>query len=174
MSRISNTGAYANINPTLTDYFVLTDNENNLATKTCTVQSLQALFGLTDTVITVPISSVLLNALPTQPVTLIASPGSGYILNVLSIVVFVDPGNIAYGFDNQASLFVGTYNAGNILNTTFNSATDIVTPLQPATGLNIPENQPLVLSSIASTSGSGNGVAYIKINYRTLKLDSTF
>ena len=46
MSRISNTAAYANINPVLSDYFVLTDLDNNLATKSCTLQSLQTLFGL--------------------------------------------------------------------------------------------------------------------------------
>jgi len=41
MARISNTTAYSSIIPTLPDYFVLTDAENNLNTKTCTLENLQ-------------------------------------------------------------------------------------------------------------------------------------
>ena len=86
MARISNTSIYPNVDPVLADYFVLTDANDDLSTKTCTLESVQSLFGLADTNVTVTVSSVLLNALWTQPLTLIAAPGSGYVLNIKNII----------------------------------------------------------------------------------------
>ena len=47
MARISNTSAYPNIvAPTITDYLVLTDQSDNLVTKSCTLGDLQNLYGV--------------------------------------------------------------------------------------------------------------------------------
>ena len=174
MAKISNTSIYPNIDPVLADYFVLTDANDDLSTKTCTLDSVQTLFGLSDTSVTVTVSSVLLNALWTQPLTLIAAPGSGYVLNVKNIIVFMDAGSLVYGFDSTASMAVGTYATGSIAIATFNSATDIVKPIFNGGASNIPENTALILTGAGTTSGTGNGVMYINITYQTLKLDSTF
>lgn len=176
MAKISNTSIYPNIDPVLSDYFVVTDANTDLATKTCTLESVQTLFGLADTTVTVTVSSVLLNALWTQPLTLLAAPGDGYVLNVKNIILFMDAGSLVYGFDNTANATIGTFQAGDITTSTFNSATDIVENIFNGgqIGINIPSNTPLVLTGQGTTSGAGNGVMYIKITYQTLKLDSTF
>jgi len=176
MAKISNTSIYPNIDPVLSDYFVVTDANTDLATKTCTLESVQTLFGLSDTNVTITVSSVLLNALWTQPLTLLAAPGDGYVLNVKNIILFMDAGSLVYGFDNSANLNIGTYSAGNIYMDTFNSETDrVITVFNGgATDANIPSNTPLVLTGQGTTSGAGNGVMYINITYQTLKLDSTF
>lgn len=174
MAKISNTSIYPNVDPVLADYFVLTDANDDLSTKTCTLESVQSLFGLADTNVTVTVSSVLLNALWTQPLTLIAAPGSGYVLNIKNIILFMDAGSLVYGFDGNASTAVGTYSTGNIALATFNSATDIVLPIFNGGAAAIPENTALILTGAGTTSGAGNGVMYINITYQTLKLDSTF
>ena len=115
MAKISNTSVYANIDPVLTDYFVLTDKDNNLATKSCTLESVQTLFGLDNTNITVAISSTYLWVLGTQDFTLLAAPGSGYVLDIQKIMAFMDPGNIAYDFNVAAgSIDMGSVDCGTV------------------------------------------------------------
>ena len=47
MAKISNTSAYPNIsNIDAADYLIITDAENNLMTKTCTISQLQSNFGV--------------------------------------------------------------------------------------------------------------------------------
>ena len=47
MARISNTAAYPNIGtPTVSDYLILTDADNDLVTKSCTLGNIQSLFGI--------------------------------------------------------------------------------------------------------------------------------
>ena len=90
MARISNTTAYSSITPTLSDYFVLTDSENNLNTKTCTIENLQTLFGLNTTSVTIAITETYLKVIAAQPYTLLPAPGDGYVYDVSSIVRFQD------------------------------------------------------------------------------------
>ena len=122
MSRISNTAAYANINPVLSDYFVLTDLDNNLATKSCTLQSLQTLFGLSDTNIKVSVPAVNLHALTTTPYQLIAAPQTGYVLHIKSIVCFLDAGTTPFDFPATAVIpKMGTLEFNTIPQETLNS-----------------------------------------------------
>ena len=58
MAKISNTSIYPNIDPVLSDYFVVTDANTDLATKTCTLESVQTLFGLPDTNVTITVSEL--------------------------------------------------------------------------------------------------------------------
>ena len=47
MAKISNISAYPNIsNIDAADYLIITDAENNLMTKTCTISQLQSNFGV--------------------------------------------------------------------------------------------------------------------------------
>ena len=47
MAKISNIAAYPNIsNIDAADYLIITDAENNLMTKTCTISQLQSNFGV--------------------------------------------------------------------------------------------------------------------------------
>ena len=77
MARISNTSAYPNIvAPTTNDYVVLTDQSDNLITKSCTLGELQSLFGLDTLVAHVQINSAEQLLLSTTPKELIAAPGA--------------------------------------------------------------------------------------------------
>tara|TARA_R110002167_G_scaffold175348_2_gene374619 strand:- start:163 stop:690 length:528 start_codon:yes stop_codon:yes gene_type:complete len=175
MAKISNTSVYSDIDPVLTDYFVLTDKANNLATKSCTLASVQTLFGLGITNITVTVSSTYLWVLGTQDFTLIAAPGSGYVLDVQKIMAFMDPGNVQYDFNVAAgSIDMGSVDCGTVTQATLNSATDYVASVFNGTdATETPQNTPLILSATANPT-QGTGALYINITYRTLKLDSTF
>ena len=176
MARISNTAAYANINPALTDYFVLTDKVNNLATKTCTLQSLQTLFGLGESQLSVSVPAASLHFLLTTPYELIASPGAGYVLVIKQIVCFMDPGASAFDFANGAIPKLGVLPFNTITQAVLNSATDVVFNIggTPDTQI-LPSATPLTLTSVANTgTTNGNGTLYFNITYQTLKLASTF
>ena len=63
MARISNTSVYPNINPVLSDYFVLTDANDDLSTKTCTLESLQQLYNVDVVSKSITVSPLYLNVL---------------------------------------------------------------------------------------------------------------
>ena len=108
MARISNTTAYSSIIPSLSDYFVLTDAENNLNTKTCTLENLQTLYGLNVTSVTVAVPSSYLRVIGTQQFTLLPAPGSEYVYDVSEIVSYMSPGGVTYDFVNTINITQGT------------------------------------------------------------------
>ena len=100
MARISNTSAYPNlVTPVTTDYLILTDESDNLMTKSCTLGDVQGLFGVDTLVAHVTVASASLLTLPATDVTLIAAPGTNKVLDIISMDLYVDAGNIAYNFN---------------------------------------------------------------------------
>ena len=176
MAKISNTGVYANIDPILTDYFVLTDIDNNLATKSCTLGSVKTLFGLGITNITVPVSAAYLSVLGTQDFVLIAAPGANYVLDIQNIVFFMQPGSVAYNFGAAgATLKQGAYTyTQGVPQATLNSTTNVIFKSQGSQTSAIDANSGLVLGYDSTNPTAGNGILYANITYQTLKLDSTF
>tara|TARA_R110001606_G_scaffold398675_1_gene578307 strand:- start:842 stop:1372 length:531 start_codon:yes stop_codon:yes gene_type:complete len=176
MARISNTAAYANINPVLTDYFVLTDKANNLATKTCTVKSLQTLFGLSVTQISVSVPAASLHFLNTTPFELIASPGTGYALQIQEIACYMDSGATQFDFTSDGAFTkIGALEFNVIPQSILNSATDSVFNIGAKTNVILPTATALTLTAAANTgTTNGNGILYFNISYQTLKLASTF
>ena len=172
MARISNTTAYSSIIPTLSDYFVLTDSENNLNTKTCTLENLQTLYNLSVSNVTIAISSTYLKVIAAQPYTLLAAPGSGYIYDVQNIVSFMLPGGEAFNFVYTLNISQGTITEPLPL-LLLNATTKKVYKSDPSPAEFIPENSGVTLGGLASPT-EGNGTLYINITYRKLKLDSTF
>jgi hypothetical protein len=175
MSRISNTTAYPNITPTVSDYFVLTDAENNLSTKTCTIEELQTLFGLSSVSTTIAVSSIYLKALGTQSFTLLPAPGDGFVYVVSEIVSFMNPGNIVFDFPGSVNIVQGSITEP-IPNTLLNSTTQKVYKNDPSPAEFIPSNTGIVLQAIAgpSAGNTGNGILYVNITYRKLKLATSF
>ena len=172
MARISNTTAYSSIIPTLSDYFVLTDSENSLNTKTCTIENLQTLFGLNTTSVTIAITETFLKVIAAQPYTLLPAPGDGYVYDVSSIVSLMIPGSTPYNFVNTLNITQGNIQEPLSLNL-LNATTKKVYKNDPSPAVYLPENEGITLGGLASPS-VGNGTLYIKITYRKLKLDSTF
>jgi hypothetical protein len=176
MARISNTSVYPNINPVLSDYFVLTDANDDLATKTCTLESLQQLYNVDVVSKSITVSPLYLNVLATQDFEILPAPGSAYVYDIQRILVFMDPGSTVYDFATDLPSFdMGSLALGDISLTIMNSATDFVASVYPG-NLNsqIPNNTAVVLSKAGSNPTQGNGTLYVNISYRKLKLNSTF
>ena len=75
MAKISNTSAYPGIaNLDLADYLVITDAENNLMTKTATIEEIQNLFGIDTLVAKVALNSASILTLGNTAATLIPAP----------------------------------------------------------------------------------------------------
>ena len=172
MARISNTTAYSSIIPSLSDYFVLTDAENNLNTKTCTLENLQTLYGLNVTSVTVAVPSSYLRVIGTQQFILLPAPGSEYVYDVSEIVSYMSPGGVTYDFVNTINITQGTIQEPLPL-TLLNSATKKVYKSDPSPAEFIPVNEGIVLGGLANPT-QGDGTLYINITYRKLKLDTTF
>ncbi len=177
MARISNTSVYPNINPVLSDYFVLTDANDDLSTKTCTLESLQQLYNVDVVSKSITVSPLYLNVLATQDFEILPAPGSAYVYDIQRILVFMDPGSTEYDFAGDQPRFdMGSLAAGLIPLTTINSTTDSVAfvPYPTSGTLQIPTNTAVVLSKAGSNPTQGNGTLYVNISYRKLKLNSTF
>jgi len=170
MARISNTSSYPIIAPEGADYFILTDAENDNATKNCSISNLQAYLGVDTVKLTVAISSANLQVLST-PYTILATPGAGYAYDITNVSIFMDFNTTAFDFATVASLKIGTYIAGTMPVASLNSATDTVYKIQPVSGT-LPADTPITLSGGNATVG--DGTLYVNITYRKLKLDSTF
>jgi len=175
MAKISNTSIYPNIDPVLSDYFVVTDANTDLATKTCTLESLQKLYNVDVTSQTIAVSSVFLNVLATQDFQLLPAPGSAYVYDIQRILVFMDPGSIEYNFSTDLPTILWNTSTVDITLATMNSTVDYVAQVYTGGGAQlVPINTALTLSKGGSNPTQGNGTLYINITYRTLKLDSTF
>ena len=153
MAKISNTSAYPNLaTPVATDYLILTDQSDNLLTKSCTLGDVQKLFGVDTLIAKVTVSSAALLTLSGNPVTLINAPGAGKVIDTIRVSFFVDAGAQAYDFAGQL-----TTNAGiNIDQAEINSAVDVLKS-ETTTALTLTENTAVTLST-ASNPTQGTGV----------------
>lgn len=109
MAKISNTTSYPNIIPTLDDYVVLTDVNDNNATKTSKASDFQSLFGTRTTQITLTPSDIL--NITTNPVTLITAPSVTEFIIPISWAFKMVFNTVAYDF-NPADLIYMTTEVG--------------------------------------------------------------
>ena len=169
MAKISNTSAYPNLaTPVATDYLILTDQSDNLLTKSCTLGDVQKLFGVDTLIAKVTVSSAALLTLSGNPVTLINAPGAGKVIDTMRVSYFVDAGAQAYDFAN-----VILTNAGvNIDQNEINSAVDVLKS-ELTSNLTMTENTAITLST-ATNPTQGNGTLYFNIIYRVLTVGSSF
>tara|TARA_R100001126_G_scaffold102564_1_gene87398 strand:- start:1651 stop:2187 length:537 start_codon:yes stop_codon:yes gene_type:complete len=178
MARISNTSAYPNlVNPVSSDYLILTDQSDQLLTKSCTLGDVQSLFGLDTLVAKVAVNSAALLALNTTAATLVAAPGTGKVIDVISIMFYLDAGAVAYDFGvGSLPIKIGSEEIASIPNSasTINSAADAVfKPEVPNTNEIIAQNTALTLEAQANPT-QGTGVLYANVFYRVLTVGSSF
>tara|TARA_B100000963_G_scaffold75320_1_gene63455 strand:+ start:7525 stop:8049 length:525 start_codon:yes stop_codon:yes gene_type:complete len=174
MAKISNTVAYPNVQPTLDDYFVLSDQTDSLLTKTSKLSDVKNLFGIQTVTAHVTVQDVELINLGTTDVTLIAAPGSNKVLDIISFDVFMDVGNTPFNFINDSIVKLDGVNITTISSSTINSVTDKVVK-QPLvlTNILLGVNKPLLLTNVGNAT-QGNGVLRINILYRELTTNNTF
>ena len=182
MAKISNTSAYPQIvNPDVNDYVILTDKENQLKTKSCTLGALQGLFGSTMLAAHVEVNSAKLLNLPSQTINLIDSPGKGKVLNILEIMFYMDAGSVAYDFSLPSTIQIAGAASGITIVPSsgsfpgFNMATDQALHLGNTVGTfyDVPDDAALTLAQ-PGTVTQGNGTAYFNILYRVLDLGPNF
>tara|TARA_R100001463_G_scaffold19806_2_gene48603 strand:- start:599 stop:1135 length:537 start_codon:yes stop_codon:yes gene_type:complete len=178
MSKISNKTAYPAIAPVLEDYFVLTDSDTELATKTCTLSALQDLFEGGTKVAKVAIPSGSLLTLATTAVDLVAAPGAGKVIDVISIMFYLNAGLTAYDYGTGAlPIKLGSEQVASVSNssTTINSATDAVFKAETPNSVTevVAQNAALVLEA-QSNPTQGNGVLYANVFYRVLTVGTSF
>jgi hypothetical protein len=110
MSKISNTTAYPIITPTANDYVILTDVNDNNATKTCTVDSLKGSLTGGEQTITKTFTSAEILTSGTLPIKVLeCSVGEFIIVNWALLVL--DFNSVAY---NNASGMLVLNNGNNV------------------------------------------------------------
>ena len=172
MSKISNKTAYPAIAPVLDDYFVLTDSDSDLATKSCTLNSLKNLFEAESNNVTVSVSAANLKTLVT-PYTLIASPGAGKVIEVLSIFAFMDAGVTAYDFGQNVKIQTGSNVWATYSNSLFMNSVADVLQHDSSSPVKCEANTALQLLTTTANATVGDGILKVNIRYRVLTL-STF
>jgi len=179
MARISNTSAYPNlVNPVPSDYLILTDQSDQLLTKSCTLGDVQSLFGLDTLVAHVAVNSASLLSSYSDPVTLIANPGAEKVFDVMDVMISFEAGSQVYNFANDVSLFAGSSPLYTINKATLNNAASSVAKLHlnasVGSQIAVPKGVPLTLQAAGSNPSQGNGLLYLNIFYRVLTVGSAF
>jgi len=177
MAKISDTSAYpqiATLDPA--DYLILTDAENNLMTKSCTIEQLQAEFGIDTLVAHVEVTSSQLQSLATSAKEIIASPGTNKVIDVLSIAVYGQKGTTAYNFGSDLEFDCNSTVFATLPAATANGNADYVVKLMVGGGSSNPltlGKQPLQLTTAANPT-QGDGKIFVNVYYRILTVGTLF
>lgn len=178
MAKISNTVAYPSIsNLDAADYLVLTDAENELKTKTATISQIQALFGVDTNVAKTTINTGSLLTLADTAIAIVPAPGAGKVIDVISIMFFLDAGSTAFDFGTGSlPIKMGAQEIASVPNssTTVNSATDAVfKPEVPNSNEIIAQNTAVTIEA-QSNPTQGSGTLYANVFYRVLEVGTSF
>ena len=175
MAKISNTVAYPSIsNLDAADYLVLTDAENELKTKTATIEQIQTLFGIDTLVAKVTVNTGSLLTLGNTSITLIAAPGANKVIDIISISQYLDAGTTQFNFGNNLEVKIGATTFGTLFAQSANFATDLVSKIGVGGSTYvIDQNTAVTLETSANTS-QGNGTMYFNIFYRVLNVGASF
>ena len=110
MAKISNTTTYPNIVPTIDDFVILTDVNDNNETKTSKASDFQSLFGTRTTQITLTPSDIL--NITTNPVTLITAPSVTEFIIPISWAWKMVFNTVAYDFVPAEFIYMTTAYGG--------------------------------------------------------------
>lgn len=178
MAKISDTSAYpqiATLDPA--DYLILTDAENNLMTKSCTIEQLQAQFGIDTLVAHVEVTSSQLQSLATSAKEILAAPGTNKVIDVLSLAVYGQKGTTAYNFGSALEFDCNSTVFATLPAVTANTNADYAVKLMVGGGasnpLSLSANQPLQLTTAANPT-QGDGKVFVNVYYRILTLGTLF
>jgi hypothetical protein len=179
MAKISDTSAYpsiATLDPA--DYLIITDAENKLMTKTCTIQQLQAEFGIDTLVAHVEITSTQLQSIGSSPKTIIAAPGTDKVIDLLSISIYGKYGTTTYDFSGDLEFDCNSTVFASLAAVTANSSQDFVQKLIIGGGagnsLTLSANQDLAFTASGGNPTQGDGTFFVNAYYRILTVGTTF
>ena len=151
MAKISNISAYPNIsNIDAADYLIITDAENNLMTKTCTISQLQSNFGV-DTLVAHRRYSIKVTKYSYR-FTIIEAQGANKVIDVISIAVYGQFGSAAYDFSDDLEFDCNSTVYASLAAVTANGSADYSQKLILGGGsgnsLALSANQPLVYNQV--------------------------
>jgi hypothetical protein len=174
MARISNTAVYTNLtDPVASDYLILTDESDNLLTKSCTLSSIQTLFGVDTLVSKVSINAANLFLLATTAQTLVAAPGAGKVIDIISITTYLDAGT-QFDFGNNLEVKLGTIVYGTLALASANFPTDLVSKIETGATTKVIDQNTAVTLTTAANPTVGTGIMYFDVYYRVLTVGTTF
>jgi hypothetical protein len=135
---------------------------------------MQNFFGIDTNVAHVTLNEAQVRALNTTPAVLIAAPGAGKVIDIISIDTYLDAGTTVFAFANDLEIEIDSTVFGTLSLQSANFATDLVSKIIPtAVTKVISQNKALTITS-AADSATGNGVMYFNIFYRILTVGTTF
>ena len=177
MAKISNISAYPNIsNIDVADYLIITDAENNLMTKTCTIAQLQSNFGVDTLVAQVEVTASNLQKIATG-FKIIEAQGANKVIDVISIAVYGQFVSAAYNFSDALEFTCNSTVYASVAAVTANGSADYSQKLILGGGsgnsLALSANQPLGLFT-SSNPTQGDGKLFVNVYYRVLTLGTTF
>ena len=124
------------------------------------------------------ITTALVNAINATPIPLVAAQGSNNIVNILSIVAYVNnpAGGQAYSFVNDLLVKINGVTVGTLSQPTINTAagTSKVEKLAVSGGLLQPNSVVELTSAAAPTTANGTGSLGISIKYEVLNTGVSF
>ena len=175
MAKISDVSAYPAISSLIgADYLVITDATNNKETKTVTISQVQELFGIDTNVAKVVLNEAQVRAMSTTPATLIAAPGAGKDIDIISVTTYLDAGTVVFAFGNNLEVKIGATVFGTLSLQSANFATDLVSKIETGGTTKVIDQNTAVTLTSAADSATGNGVMYFNIFYRILTVGTTF
>mgnify|MGYP003146387920 CR=1 FL=1 len=173
MAKISNLASYPLItNLDKDDYVLITDKENALQTKNVSIEQLQAFLAINTNTASVACTSAQLLTSYSAPVEIIAAPGANKVIDIISIMVYYNPGTTVFDFSGFLNLKIDTVSFAQIADSTPNTATDLIKHYQVLTG-NVAQNTALKLVAAANPT-QGNGKIYFNVMYRILEVGASF
>jgi len=177
MAKISNIAAYPNIsNIDAADYLIITDAENNLMTKTCTISQLQSNFGVDTLVANMEVTAAGMQSLATG-FKIIEAQGANKVIDVISIAVYGQFGSAAYDFSDDLEFTCDSTVNATLDNVIANGSADysykLIVGHLSGFSFNLSANQPLSLFS-SSNPTQGDGKLFVNVFYRVLTLGPAF
>lgn len=181
MAKISNQNAYPLVNPTLEDFVVITDKDNQLLTKTTKLRNIQSLFELEPLTVSMAVGGLTAAGVPTyaNPVEVIPAPGPNKVLSVYSVFFYVEAGSIPYNYGGDIFFDVGDYDISNPgrnitrvgdekLNSTVNVVTQRLTSITKEPQINAPLK--MVVRQASQDPTQGNGTFKVLVTYDVIDL----
>jgi|8_EtaG_2_1085327.scaffolds.fasta_scaffold119961_2 hypothetical protein len=176
MAKIENTTVYPNIIPTANDYVVLTDVNDNNATKTATVSQFQDYFGISTLEITLDKYEIM--TLYSNPKVLLTCNAGEYILPISAIIKYIYK-DMAYTFADKLEVRCGPDEDNAIFSwdaaALFNGINNVVAFPHPALAIPAPYynnaagGDSLTLGAINSNPTGDGGDIIINVQYRIVK-----
>jgi len=124
------------------------------------------------------ITTALVNAIKTTPIPLIAAQGSNNVVNILSIVAYVNnpAGGQAFSFQNNLLIKINGVTIGELSKLTINTAagTSKVEKIAIAAGLLQPNSVVELTTAAPPTAANGTGSLGFSIKYEVLNTGISF